>query len=117
MVPYQIIDVAPGVERLCDVESDLSGIDEKRFKEKNKGFWKPGDRYYEVHFQVKVLIGAADLRFELCESFSPARARVELTAATQGSTTRSSVKTTRSRLNGRLRQRHPRPCSKLRHLP
>ena len=54
------------MEKLCEVESDLSGADEKKFKEKNRQFWKPGKPYYEVVYQVKVVIGAADLRFELC---------------------------------------------------
>ena len=49
------------------MESDLSRIDEKRFKKKNKRFWKPGQPYYEVRYQVKVVIGSADLRFELCK--------------------------------------------------
>lgn len=54
--------------KLCDVDSDLSGADETKFKEKNKKFWKLKDAYYRVDYQVKVLIGAADLRFELCKS-------------------------------------------------
>ena len=56
-----------GVEKLCEVESDLSGIDDSRFKEKNKRFWKPGKTYYEVSYQVQVIIGPADLHFELCK--------------------------------------------------
>ena len=57
------------MEKLCEVESDLSGADETKFKEKNKQFWKPGERFFEVAYQVKVVIGPADLRFELCESY------------------------------------------------
>ncbi|KAK5165270.1 uncharacterized protein LTR77_009368 [Saxophila tyrrhenica] len=56
-----------GVEKLCEVESDLSQVDEKRFKEKNKKFWKPGRLYYQVAYQVQVIIGPADLIFELCQ--------------------------------------------------
>jgi hypothetical protein len=55
-----------GVEKLCEVESDLSNIDEKRFKEKNKQFWRSKKAYFEVSYQVKVIIGSADLMFELC---------------------------------------------------
>ena len=55
------------MEKLCEVESDLSNVDEKKFKEKNKQFWKPGQPYYDVLYQVKVIIGSADLRFELCK--------------------------------------------------
>jgi hypothetical protein len=58
-----------GVEKLCEVESDLSGVEESRFKEKNKKFWKPGRLYYQVAYQVQVIIGPADLVFELCKSF------------------------------------------------
>jgi hypothetical protein len=56
-----------GVERLCDVEADLTTLDDFVFKERNKQFWKRGDRYLEVLYQVKLVIGSADLRFELCE--------------------------------------------------
>ncbi|KAI9704654.1 MAG: hypothetical protein M1820_005402 [Bogoriella megaspora] len=55
----------PGVQRLCDIESDLSSADERQFKEKNRQFWKPGERYFSVRYQVRVIIGPADLRFEL----------------------------------------------------
>ena len=57
-----------GVEKLCEVESDLSGADESKFKEKNKRLWQPGEHYLEVSYQVKVVIGPADIRFELCKS-------------------------------------------------
>lgn len=58
-----------GVERLCDVEADLTTLDDFVFKERNKQFWKRGDRYLEVLYQVKLVIGSADLRFELCELY------------------------------------------------
>lgn len=63
-LPYQFED---GVEKLCEVESDLSVADETRFVEKNRRFWQAGEPYLEVEFQVKVVIGPADLRFELCK--------------------------------------------------
>lgn len=63
----QRLTICYSVTKLCDIESDLSGQDEKNFKEKNKKIWKPGPRYYRVDYQIKVLIGPADLRFELCE--------------------------------------------------
>jgi hypothetical protein len=62
-LPHQMQN---GVEKLCEVESDLSNIDEKRFKEKNKQFWRSKKAYFEVSYQVKVIIGSADLMFELC---------------------------------------------------
>lgn len=58
-----------GVERLCDVEADLTTLNDSVFKEKNRHFWKRGDRYLEVLYQVKLVIGSADLRFELCELY------------------------------------------------
>jgi hypothetical protein len=51
---------------LCALESDLSSVEELEFKERNKHFWKLGKPYREVKYEIKVLIGAADIRFELC---------------------------------------------------
>lgn len=53
---------------LCEIESNLSTADESKFKRKNRHFWNTGKPYLRVEFQVKVLIGPADLRFELCSS-------------------------------------------------
>ena len=50
---------------LCEVSSDLSSADEKKFTEKNKRFWSLGKHYFKVEYQVRVLIGPADIRFEL----------------------------------------------------
>ncbi|KAF2728383.1 hypothetical protein EJ04DRAFT_546806 [Polyplosphaeria fusca] len=50
---------------LCEIQSDLSGADEKKFVEKNRRFWSLGKHYFKVEYQVKVLIGPADIRFEL----------------------------------------------------
>lgn len=63
---HRLLTIA-GVEKLCQVQSDLTAIAESEFKAKNKQFWKPGPKYYEVQYEVKVIIGPADLRFELCE--------------------------------------------------
>lgn len=62
--------IEPGVEKLCEVEADLSFADEKSFKEKNKHFWQPGAPLLEVRFTVKVVIGPADIHFKLCKSQS-----------------------------------------------
>lgn len=53
---------------LCEIESDLSAADETKFKEKNRRFWSLGKHHFKVDYEVKVLIGAADVRFELCEA-------------------------------------------------
>ncbi|EME78602.1 uncharacterized protein MYCFIDRAFT_190830 [Pseudocercospora fijiensis CIRAD86] len=63
LLPYVLDDSA---EHLCEVEADLSLAEEKRFKEKNKRFWQRGEHHLVVDFQVQVVIGPADLRFELC---------------------------------------------------
>ncbi|KAL9008107.1 MAG: hypothetical protein Q9173_006737, partial [Seirophora scorigena] len=47
------------------IESDLSAADETKFKEKNRRFWNLGRHYFQVEYEVKVLIGPADVRFEL----------------------------------------------------
>ena len=60
----------PDAQILCDVESDLSLADEARFREKNQHFWeraRGGKRHYQIDYQVKVLLGPADIRFELCK--------------------------------------------------
>ncbi|KAF2467943.1 uncharacterized protein BDR25DRAFT_335749 [Lindgomyces ingoldianus] len=50
---------------LCEIQSDLTTADEKKFTEKNRRFWKLGKHYFRVEYQVKVIIGPADIRFEL----------------------------------------------------
>lgn len=50
---------------LCEIQGDLSSADESRFTEKNKRFWNLGKHYFKVEYQVRVLIGPADIRFEL----------------------------------------------------
>ncbi|KAL8732759.1 MAG: hypothetical protein Q9166_002540 [cf. Caloplaca sp. 2 TL-2023] len=50
---------------LCEIESDLSSADDSKFKEKNKRFWSLGRHYLRIDYEVKVLIGPADVRFEL----------------------------------------------------
>jgi hypothetical protein len=50
---------------LCSISSNLSPISEQRFTEKNKRFWSLGKHYFKVEYQVRVLIGPADIRFEL----------------------------------------------------
>jgi hypothetical protein len=52
---------------LCEIQSDLAGANERKFVEKNKRFWSIGKHYLKVGYQVRVIIGPADIRFELCE--------------------------------------------------
>lgn len=51
---------------LCEVQSDLSSADEGRFKRKNRHFWNASKSYFKVDYQIQVIIGPADIRFELC---------------------------------------------------
>ncbi|KAH4044589.1 hypothetical protein HBI25_174490 [Parastagonospora nodorum] len=50
---------------LCEIRSDLSAADEKKFVEKNKNFWSMKKHYLRIEYSVRVLIGPADIRFEL----------------------------------------------------
>ncbi|OAL00042.1 hypothetical protein IQ06DRAFT_250606 [Phaeosphaeriaceae sp. SRC1lsM3a] len=50
---------------LCEISSDLSVADEKKFVEKNKNFWSMKKHYFRIEYSVRVLIGPADIRFEL----------------------------------------------------
>jgi hypothetical protein len=61
-----LLTYVEGVEKLCEVESDLTGVDEPSIKEKNKGFWRRGKPCLELAYQAKAIVGPADLRFELC---------------------------------------------------
>ncbi|KAF2497224.1 hypothetical protein BU16DRAFT_617235 [Lophium mytilinum] len=62
---YLPFNMSPNARLLCEIESDLSTADEKRFVEKNKQFWKVAKHYFKVEYQIRVIIGAADIRFEL----------------------------------------------------
>lgn len=50
---------------LCEIRSDLSSADEKKFIEKNRNFWSLKKHYLRIEYAVRVLIGPADIRFEL----------------------------------------------------
>jgi hypothetical protein len=43
----------------------LSAADERKFVEKNKNFWSMKKHYFRIEYSVRVLIGPADIRFEL----------------------------------------------------
>ncbi|EON62947.1 hypothetical protein W97_02173 [Coniosporium apollinis CBS 100218] len=61
-LPYQMNDNA---QILCEIESDLSAADERKFKEKNKHFWNFGKHHFKVDYEIRVIIGPADIQFEL----------------------------------------------------
>ena len=53
-----------GAKRLCDVESILTdrGVD---MKLKNRHWYNRKEKYVRAKFNVKVILGAADLKFQL----------------------------------------------------
>lgn len=53
-----------GVYKLCQVYANLEGVSESEFQLKNKRAWQ-GEAYYIATFTVKVIVGPADLKFEL----------------------------------------------------
>ncbi|KAI9801059.1 MAG: hypothetical protein M1833_002927 [Piccolia ochrophora] len=57
--------MTPEVQVCCDIESNLSEADERSFIEKNKHFWNFGKHYKQINYSIKVIVGPADLRFEL----------------------------------------------------
>ncbi|KAL5452382.1 hypothetical protein PMIN05_000119 [Paraphaeosphaeria minitans] len=63
--PYLPNQISPDTRVLCEIFSDLSSANEKKFTEKNKRFWSIGKHYFRVEYQVRVLIGPADIRYEL----------------------------------------------------
>jgi hypothetical protein len=67
-LPFQVSTDAP---LLCEIKSDLTGADENKFKLKNRHWWQFNKaKYFRVDYQIRVLIGPADINFELCECFS-----------------------------------------------
>lgn len=53
-----------GARRLCDVESVLKdrGVE---MKLKNRHWYQRGEKYLRAKFDIKVILGAADLKFQL----------------------------------------------------
>ena len=53
-----------GVQILCEVESNLRDK-AVATKLKNRHWWNRGEKYIRVQFDINVIIGAADLKFQL----------------------------------------------------
>lgn len=51
-----------GAKSVCAVESVLSHRD---MKKKNRHWYNRGPEYYRAEFDMRVIIGAADLKFEM----------------------------------------------------
>lgn len=58
---------AAGAKRLCDVKSNLSGIQQSQLvlKHKRGSCFSRGHKYYICNFDIRVIVAPADLRFEL----------------------------------------------------
>ena len=57
-----------GAHDLCTVKSDLKEVAEWELELKNKRCWQ-GKRYYLALFTIRVIVGPADLKFELVSNF------------------------------------------------
>lgn len=55
------------VRELCEVTSNLSSIEESRFKKKNRHWWSIRKPYLRADYQIRVVIGPADIIFQLCK--------------------------------------------------
>ena len=53
-----------GATRVCDVSSVLKGRNIE-MKMKNRHWWNTGERYLRLRFDIKVVLGPADLKFVL----------------------------------------------------
>jgi hypothetical protein len=56
-----------GAVKLCDVKSNLTGVEQHQLVLKNKRgtCFSRGYMFYICQFQIKVIVAPADLRFEL----------------------------------------------------
>lgn len=59
------IQIGPDAEILCALEADLSGIDESHFKGVKRGLLTRRQTYLEVEYDIQVIIGISDVRFDL----------------------------------------------------
>jgi len=62
---YLPIHMTADVRKLCNVTSDLSGVEDTKFKKKNRHWWSFRTPYLRADYQIKVLIGPADITFQL----------------------------------------------------
>ena len=53
-----------GAKKLCEVSSILKDRDVE-MKLKNRHWYSRGDKYWRFRFDVKIIVGAADLKFLL----------------------------------------------------
>jgi hypothetical protein len=63
--PKTHTDPSTDAQVLCKVVSDLSTIHDSRFKLKNRHWWSIGKPYRRCNYDIRVVIGPADVNFEL----------------------------------------------------
>jgi hypothetical protein len=61
----QSLQILPDCRKLCDLTSDLSSIPLSLCKLKNRHWWQPGEKYHRIEEVIKVILGPADISFEL----------------------------------------------------
>lgn len=67
----RVVDFELDVQKLCTIVTSLAGIQTKEFEEKGRRsfFGRRGsNHHYVARFDVRTIIGPADLQFELCTS-------------------------------------------------
>jgi hypothetical protein len=52
-------------QTVCEITSDFSTLPLTAFKLKNRHWWNRGRRYHRINYHIKVVLGPADIRFEL----------------------------------------------------
>ncbi|KZL70401.1 Hsp70 family chaperone [Colletotrichum tofieldiae] len=86
-----------GVSKLCDVKSNLTGVQQEQLvlKEKRGTCFSRGFKFYICQFDIRVIVAPADLRFELWfagQKFSGNHEPIAVTWDDQGSSTSRSEK-------------------------
>ncbi len=60
--PKSLKHAGDAVKNVCDVDASLSGLD---MKVKNRHWYNQGPKYLRAEFDVKTVIGPADLKFQV----------------------------------------------------
>lgn len=68
--PTNLTPTTAGAKQLCTVRSDLSGVKDselelKKQKKRPRALFSRSHRWYSCTYEVRALVGAADLTFEL----------------------------------------------------
>ncbi|MCJ1387118.1 hypothetical protein MMC17_010247 [Xylographa soralifera] len=59
------VDFVRDARILCEIDANVSLIEENLFKEQNQRLFTQRPRYLEAQYSLKMIVGPADLRFEL----------------------------------------------------